>query len=142
MRRRYEMESFLDPTPQLHDSPTFGGAGTDPKTVLSSRLQGLTRQRDQIQKRSALLNTSPLGGTSAQDGQDMVDLSQTIAALGQKIANPTKGIQFAPEPRVSTTPNARQAGWAHERAVDGAVDARNTAGVNRRLAALSRQGGY
>jgi hypothetical protein len=133
MRRRYEMENFLDPTPNITELPQFGGTGTDPKSVLSGRLQGLVRQRSDIQRRSAMNNTSPLGETSPQDAQDMVDLSQSIAALGQKAANPNKGIQFAPEPRISTMPNQAQAGYGMDRARGAAAGRLNTATQARDL---------
>lgn len=116
MNRRFALERMLNDDPQITDNPTFGGGGTSPGAVLKNRLQGLVRQRGQVQRRSQFLNTSPLGETSPQDAQSMVDLSQSIAALGQKVANPKKGVQFAPEPRVSTMQNATQAGWNMDRA--------------------------
>jgi hypothetical protein len=95
----------------------------------AGRLQALLRQRSRVQGQTQFLNTSPLGETSPQAGQEMVDLSQSIAALGQKVANPTKGVQFAPEPRVSTTPNALQSAWGMDRARTGA--AANLAGATQ-----------
>lgn len=116
MQSRYSLDRMLNTDALPSEYAAHGVQPGDTTGLLAARLKSLVDQRNQTQQRSAFLNTSPLGETSPQDAQAMVDLSQSIAGLGQKVANPTRGIQFAPEPRISTTPNAMQSAWAGERA--------------------------
>lgn len=135
MARPYEVSSALDTNVLPTQRRAFGPNGEiaplkgwSDQQLLSNRLAGLSRQRSDVQQRTAFLNTSPLGETSHKDAQDMVDLSQSIAALGQKVTNPNKAVQFAAEPRISTMPNATQEGVAMDRSRG------NLAGLQRQAA--------
>lgn len=88
--------------------------GWTDEQVLSNRLAGLQRQYSRTMKEQS--NVHPLGAVPMSEIQKLVDLTQSVTALGQKVANPNKPIQFAPERGVSTTPNQTQAGWANQRA--------------------------
>lgn len=111
---RYSLERMLNTEP-------FGATrGQSPNQILTDRLQGLQRQKTRM---LGSQSQSPLGENAPGFYDNMAAINQAIPALGQKLANPKKAIQFAPDRGRVSAMNQLQAGYNADRIADARGDA-------------------
>lgn len=125
---RFSLERMVNPDP-IRDR-ALHGPNPERGEVLGGRLASLQRQKSRMLRSQS---ASPLGENAPGFYEDMAAINQAIPALGQLVANPKKGLQFADAPRVQSTPNQTQARWALERQRDNALSARADAAQARDL---------